>query len=396
MPTSWEDSSEIVAGLLIMGKLSVNAVSESLFFPPYDEIIKQIKSGKSEPEDLIETVGLNPVQASLEAAKSLNGLSGANWIRILENSALMYDAGTKMEKLGRKLQRGEEIDWSQMTSIAAKSQSNIGHAFTPLSEIEGGQIPFKPTGLVAIDEHLTGFPETGQVIVAAPPGTGKTTLLTAIASCWAKQHEQETVGIFTLEMIKKEIANRFSETSSLTEEQKSRILINDDPLIPEEVLNKSATIPHRGLILIDFADLLVRGETTESAVAHIYRTFMLGAKALNCPVVLLSQLNRNYTGGIPRPYNIRYSGLAEALGWMILMLYNPSTDYFAEEDTKDKDNKVILPIIENRAYIIAWKVRGGFRKHLEDSPGAIQIPFRGDKGWATKSKGQWFSLRKLS
>jgi len=32
---------------------------------------------------------------------------------------------------------------------------------------------------------------------------------------------------------------------------------------------------------------------------------------------------------------------------------------------------------ENAAYIIAWKVRGGFRKHPDDSPGAILTPFKG-------------------
>jgi hypothetical protein len=38
-------------------------------------------------------------------------------------------------------------------------------------------------------------------------------------------------------------------------------------------------------------------------------------------------------------------------------------------------------------------VRGGFRKHLDASPGAIQIPFRGDKGWSNK-EGRWYSLAK--
>jgi hypothetical protein len=45
--------------------------------------------------------------------------------------------------------------------------------------------------------------------------------------------------------------------------------------------------------------------------------------------------------------------------------------------------------------MITWKVRGGFREHVNDCPGAVQIPFRGDKGWSDK-EGRWFSLKKYS
>ena len=73
------------------------------------------------------------------------------------------------------------------------------------------------------------------------------------------------------------------------------------------------------------------------------------------------------------------------------MIYNPSTDFFEE----DEDANDALPIIENSAYLVAWKVRGGFIKHLDDSPGAILLPFRGDKGWSNRD-GKWFSLKKFS
>lgn len=157
-----------------------------------------------------------------------------------------------------------------------------------------------------------------------------------LAICWASKHKKENVAIFTLEMMKEEIKRRFDEIYKLSESTQDRIQINDAIVTPEEVIAKASTIENLGLVCIDFADLLIKGDTTESAMAHIYRTFMLGAKTLGCPVVLLSQLNRGYSGGIPRPKDIRYTGLAEALGWLILMLYNPSTDWFAEEELEDK------------------------------------------------------------
>jgi len=384
---NWQDASEIVCGKLWCGQLAINAVRHDLLFPPYDEIVKRIAKGDSK-EDIILSVGINPIQSSIDAVESLNGLGNADWLGILEQTAIAHDAGMRLEKFGKKLQKGDEVDWGTINFIADKAQNGTGGKFVPLSEIEGLEVPFKKTGFVAIDEHLGGLPEVGQVIVAAAPGSGKTTFMADLASCWAIEHPQEKVAIFTLEMMARELKMRFSEVMHLTKEQQSRILVNDDILTPEEVISYAATIENLGLVCIDFADLLISGETTESTMAHIYRSFMLGAKKLGCPIVLLSQLSRNYDGGIPRPNHIRYTGLAEALAWMILMLYNPNTDWFAEEDAD------ILPPVGGRAYILAWKVRGGFRLHKKDSPGAIQVNFKGDKGWRTNHPGNWFSLQK--
>jgi replicative DNA helicase len=354
-----------------------------------------MKAGTTATEDLIERVGLSPVQASLEAVKSMNGLGDKNWVKILEDTAMNYDAGAKLEKFGKRLQQGDNVDWAAIKTISHNAMENTGGDFISLSEIEAGEVPFKETGFTAIDEHLGGLPIVGQVIVAAPPGTGKTTFMTGLASCWVKKNPMDSVAIFTLEMMKAEIKLRFNETSNLSIEEQGRIQINDAIISPEEVVSKASTIENLGLVCIDFADLLIKGETTESTMAHIYRTFMLGAKQLGCPVVLLSQLNRGYSGGIPRPNDIRYTGLAEALAWMILMLYNPSTDWFGEEDTQNNKNNKNLPIREGTSYIICWKSRGGFRKHKDDSPGAIQLQFKGERGWRTNDAGRWFSLRKL-
>ena len=74
---------------------------------------------------------------------------------------------------------------------------------------------------------------------------------------------------------------------------------------------------------------------------------------------------------------------------MLIMLYNPEKDFY-EENEKEKE---ILPIMEKTAYMIVWKVRGGFRQHPDDSPGAIATGFTGSKGWFT-NKSKWFSLKK--
>lgn len=389
MPLNWQDASEIVCGKVIKGEYSSNAVRPEIFMPPYDDIIKTIKAGTIEIEDLIEICGLAPVQSALDAIRDINGLGDANWVSLLERSYAQYEAGTKMEKMGRKLQRGEEIDWGQLKVYEQKALEGIGGDFVPLSKVEGTEVPFIPSGWEIIDEHLGGLPEVGLIVVGGQPGVGKTTFMAKLSQKFAKQHETKKVVIFSLEMIVNELAMRFRDVDKLPKHIEDRILLNDYPVSPEEAINKAATVDNLGMVCVDFADLMIKGDNSEAAMAHIYRTLMLGAKQLHCPIVLIAQLIK-YTGGLPKPRHLRYTKLAEALAWMILMLYDPATDWNSDEDTKDAD----LPNTPGAAFILCYKVRGGFRKHLDDAPGAIMAKFNGSRGWGD-SKSRWFSLKKV-
>ncbi|HKZ39469.1 MAG TPA: DnaB-like helicase C-terminal domain-containing protein, partial [Candidatus Hodarchaeales archaeon] len=166
------------------------------------------------------------------------------------------------------------------------------------------------------------------------------------------------------------------------------IKVCEKVLTVPEIIARAAKIENLGLIGIDFADLLVSGEVTEPAMAVIYKSLAAAAKQLNVPIILLSQFSRNYQGGIPRPYHIRYTSLAEALSWMIIALYSPTLDYFANEKRKGDPE---LPIIPGKAYMIAWKCRGGFRVH--GGPGAVQLRWDGGLSWGN-TEGNWFDLTK--
>jgi hypothetical protein len=385
----WADNSEIVAGLILSGKIAPNAVRPELFMPPYDGLIKQIKQGVVGVETLIETIGLTPVQAAIDAAKSVNGLGTANWVQILESTCNFYAAGQKLERLGRKLQKGDDIEWGQLTAISSSAQRGIASDFTPLSEIAGNITPFVSSGWLPFDEHLGGYPKSGLVIIAGQAGIGKTSLMAKIVSKYAQGNSNKLVLVYSIEMMREEIAIRFREIETIEQSVEKRILLCELPVTPDEVISKAAAHDNVGLIAIDFADLMIRGETTESSMANIYRVLALGSKTLGCPIILLAHPHRT-GGGIPKPNQIRYTGMAENLAWMIMMLYDPSRDW--GEPTAEE--KALLPVIEDKAYIIVWKIRGGYRMHREESPGAILLPFRGDKGWGEKGS-KWFSLRKL-
>ena len=385
----WQDDSEVVAGLVLTNRLSATSVRPEIFFGEYQNLIKLIKQGVVEPEELTSRIGLGPVQAAIEASKSVNGLGTMDWPRILETSYANYSAGTQMEKLGKKLQQGDDIDWAMINKISSKAQEGIGGDFVPLSEVKGGKVPFIPSGWKVFDEHIGGIPKVGPIIVGGNPGVGKTTFMTQFAMSFAKQHPEKKVAIFSLEMILDEIAMRFREVYKVDKSVEERILLNDHQVTPEQVVNKASTIDNLGIIFVDFIDYMVAGEASESAYSHIYKTFAIGSKELACPTFLLAQLNR-YKGGIPKPYHLRYTGLAEAFAWMILMLYNKNTDWHEKEEEGDHT----LPSSEDTAFVIAWKIRGGFRKHINDAPGAIMIPFKGNRGWHP-TKGRWFSLKRL-
>ena len=126
-------------------------------------------------------------------------------------------------------------------------------------------------------------------------------------------------------------------------------------------------------IIIDFADMLVEGEQSEAVMGVIYRTLAVLAKTTGVPVILICQLNRNqYQGGIPKINHIRYSGMAEMMSALILLLYNPSST------VADVQANAILPYYPDKGYIIVGKSRFGFK---QGKPGAVQLDFVGETGW---------------
>lgn len=378
--------SEIVCGLVISNKLSSSAVRTELLFPPYDEVVKLYKSGITETEALIERVDLGPVQASLEAVKSLNGLSGSDWLSILDNTYMKYNMGIRLEKLGKKMQRGDDVDVAEVRHVANQfGKGKTGR--TKLSEVQSVELPFILTGWKALDTHLMGIPEAGLIVIGGDSGVGKTTFMRDLSKSFVRTHPDKKAAIYSLEMFLPEIATRYREPKGMPKELEERIEINCDPLSMEEVVSDASEIDNLGLVMIDFADMMIKGEISEGKMSEIYLTAHYAAKQLHVPIVLFCQFSKAYQGGLPRPAHIRWTAMAEKLAWMILMLYRPAEDYHAEED----DAK--LPVISDIGYIIAWKIRGGFRAHKDDSPGAIQLPFDGEKGWS-KGEGKWFSLRK--
>lgn len=385
MADSWRDNSELVGGLVITGRISSNTVRPEIFCSPIDEVIKLYKSGTVGVEELSEICGFSIVSTLLEAASSVNGtLNKLDWIKKLEMSFSSYTSGDELEKLGKKLKKGEQIDFSKLTTIAAKAQTGQS-TLVRASDIEPKGAKFILSGYKPVDDHLLGIPEVGLLLVGGRPGTGKTTLLVRMIKSFLAQHKDKTVATFSIEMLAEEIRKRADEIVEFTQDELERWIICDEPYTAEQIINKAATIDNLGFIGIDFADMMIIGESNESKYTELYKSLALGAKSLRVPIMLLAQFSGSYTGGVPKPEHFRWTRLAEALAWEIWTIWNPDKDYFADDED-------LLPAVEGKSYICVWKIRGGYRLHMEDNPGAIQIPYKNDLGWhPTTSK--WFVMK---
>ena len=236
-----------------------------------------------------------------------------------------------------------------------------------------------PTYDISMRNEPHNFLANGIVV----SNTGKTSLLVKLMGCAVQAGKK--VCLISLEMTNGQIVNRFIETSGLTLEERSRIISAEDRMTLDEVymkVSRLAALEELHFIGVDFADLLLDSAEDEASVAHVYRTMAKLAKATGVPVILLSQLNREYVGGIPRIHNLRYSGLAEAMGALILLLYNPGQTWSKlGEDPR-------LPIHAGCGYIIVGKSRFGYR---EGGLGAIEVEWDGLSSFGLESKG-WYSL----
>jgi hypothetical protein len=399
----WLDRTEIVTGLILAGCIEANIVNAEDFYPPYNDIIGLLRKGATQ-EDVVTKHGFSYIQIANMAANAVM-VDGAekrpiDWLNLLEQAASFYRYGEELAGMADKLMMGQPVDPGKLLQFV--SELNLGHrALTPLDQVEPEAGQWIKTGYNPIDEYIGGIPKAGLTILAGGTGIGKTTLALKVALSMVRHYKgtkkkgsrkkddwEEAPGkvaIFSLEMLLSQIMARFINLDdTITKEERSRILASESAYTVGEIYAVAArTAANENLkaIIIDFADMLVEGEQSEAVMGVIYRSLAVLAKTTGVPVILIAQLNRTqYTSGIPRINHIRYSGMAEMMSALVLLLYNPSAT------VADAQANQILPFYEDKGYIIVGKSRFGFKK---GKPGAIQVDFRGETGWGEIGYGYW-------
>ena len=173
-------------------------------------------------------------------------------------------------------------------------------------------------GFRDLDWRWGGLRAGNLVVIAGRPGSGKTTLAMNIAENVSAEHG---VLVFSLEMSTDELMDRSvarlgkvdlrrlrsgdlsqehyaAITGGVSQIAGSHLLIDDTPRLHITEIRARARARHRreplSLIVIDYLQLARGdGERQDLRVAHITSECKAIAKELACPVILLSQLNRD-------------------------------------------------------------------------------------------------------
>jgi len=221
-----------------------------------------------------------------------------------------------------------------------------------------------PTGFVDLDERTSGLQKGDLIIVAARPAMGKTSLCLNIAQN-ASARTGETVGVFSLEMSKEQLALRMLcadgrvdshrlRTGHLQEKDwarlakayadlsASKIFIDDSATItPLEMRAKCRRLKAEhglGLIMVDYLQLVSgsgRVENRQQEISSISRSLKGLAKELEVPVLALSQLSRApeaRTDRRPQLSDLRESGALEQDADIVMFIYRESEYKPTEEN----------------------------------------------------------------
>jgi replicative DNA helicase len=227
------------------------------------------------------------------------------------------------------------------------------------------------TGFVDIDEMTSGLQKGELVIVAARPAMGKTSFCLNIAQHVARA-AGETVGLFSLEMSKEQLALRLLcadaridahrlRTGKLNEKDwarlakaytdlsQSKIFIDDSATIsPLEMRAKCRRLKAEhglSLVIVDYLQLVTasgRTENRQQELSAISRSMKGLAKELAVPVVALSQLSRApeaRTDRRPQLSDLRDSGAIEQDADIVMFIFRE------EEYKQTEENRGIAEII---------------------------------------------------
>ena len=271
------------------------------------------------------------------------------------------DDMTKHERIAKFKELAQEVLYS---FDAAESTVYDANRFAAAVEdvlrdaIEGKQPDFQRTGIASLDNRTGGLPKSRVTIFAARTSHGKTAFSMWLAKkqnmAWRRAKESGQVLYFSAEMGVRAMGTRVLSSMSgvnsrsissgkltpidkmdaeknigrLRDEIRISVDTNSSPTtayMMSTALSLHAIEPVK-LVVFDYLEYT--GEQARSKDLRLEKA-MVGchelAKRLDCPVVVLSQINReaDKRGGKPQLADLRYSGSIEQVAGMVAILYHP-------------------------------------------------------------------------
>ncbi len=407
------EAERTVLGAILVDNAAFNSAAEILSREDfYRDAHRRIYEGmaalaeRSQPIDLVTLKDELGRQSALEAVGGAAFLAGLvdgvpritsveHWSRLIKEKAVLRNLIHAANRIVQSCYEGED-EASALLDRAEKAifdiaERRIRQGFVDMGEIikesfrtidqlsqSKDVVTGLPTGFVDIDEMTSGLQKGELVIVAGRPAMGKTSFCLNVAQHVA-QRAGETVGLFSLEMSRAQLALRLLcadaridahrlRTGKLTEKDwarlakaytdlaQARIFIDDSATVtPLEMRAKCRRLKAEhglGLVIVDYLQLVTSGgrvENRQQELSAISRSMKGLAKELDVPVIALSQLSRAPEARPdkrPQLSDLRESGAIEQDADIVMFI-------FREEEYKPTD--------ENRgiAEIIIGKQRNG-------------------------------------
>ena len=382
-------------GIIFDAMLTLYEESKPIDILTVRSALKKRKTPKTiESSYLTDLVNVVPTAANIEHYATL--------IKETATKRALIQAGSQITEMGfMEDKEADDLLDKAESSIFAISQKNKLRAFIPLKEAlaasfdridelhrKGAGLRGIRTGFVDLDNMLSGLQTSNLIILAARPGQGKTAMIANIAQ-HAAVNDKCAVGIFSLEMSKEELVDRFlvgqadvdawriktgrlSETdftklsSAMGELADAPIFIDDTPGITiSEMRTKARRLlleQNIALFIVDYLQLVDPGRRYDNRVQEVSivsQSLKNLARELKVPVLAVSQLSRAVEHrGERRPQlaDLRESGAIEQDADVVMFLYRPEAE--------------LAPTMQTKLLIA---------KHRNGPMGEIDLLFRGDR-----------------
>jgi replicative DNA helicase len=331
--------------------------------------------------DLLDSLGGRQTLLHLQAATPASA-NATHYAKIVNELALLrrligvagdiaemgYDDS---QEVVETLDRAEALVFEVAERRVSESMVKVSDALQDtLDQLEAlydssGDITGVPTGYTGLDHQLLGLQPSNLIVVAARPGAGKTSLALGAAANVAMEARKPvlffSMEMGTLELTKRLLAGearvdaRRLQTGNIPEADWTRLshavgrlaeaplFIDDNPhCTVMEMRAKARRTKARhgdlGLVVVDYLQLMTpmakRAENRQVEVAEISRGLKILARELDCPVMALSQLNRQLeyrADKRPMLADLRESGSLEQDSDVVIFIYrdeiyNPDSD----------------------------------------------------------------------
>lgn len=275
---------------------------------------------------------------------------------------------------------------------------------------KGEMMPFSPTGFNELDNR-SPIQNGDLVVVGARPSMGKTTFAQTIVQSMVQtgfyedsqgNHKRKAGVFFSLEMTDESVMQRFMSSMSNVSLSKVRsgmgVDVDDWASLNETVGNYSKDYPmfieseplmtyHQmrttlnkirnshgeiGVVMIDYLQIMggIDGKDRVNALGEVTRHLKAFGKEFNCPVILLSQLNRSVESRPnkrPIMSDLRESGAIEQEADVIMFLYRDEV-YNEKSDAKGVAEIIIAKNRQGQIGTVRLGFEGMYSRFTNYSP----------------------------